>query len=181
MQIARSRWGGCRRRVKPNLAFLMLRSCCFSRVRWRNPEALVIGPGATLMESCVGQCTSWLVSLAPHCVRNLFQMSAFSSGLVSSNCSPKLLPFTRSCWTHDSRMATKQHSSLQSATGKMQRFSKMSYVASFHNCVLPFYQRAMLMSPHTMSKLGRLACSQAAMAAARASSKASGPATGRLA
>ena len=57
---------------------------------------------------------------------------------VSSN-----LPFTRSCWTNDSRMATKHHSSLQSATGKTQRFSKMSYV-----CVVPQLRAAFLPTCH---------------------------------
>ena len=43
---------------KPFLAFLRFRRRAASAERWRKPEALVAGPGAMRMESCVGQCTS---------------------------------------------------------------------------------------------------------------------------
>ena len=94
-------------------------------------------------------------------------MSSFSSSVFLSVCSPQPEPLTWSCWTNDSRMPTNQHSSNQSETGRMERFSKTSYVASCHNCLLCF-KRAMFMSLHTMSKPGRPAWAQAVMASSTA-------------
>ena len=133
------------------------------------------------MASCMGQCTSLLPRFAPHCVRNCSQIRSFSSGLFSSICSPQLLPFTCSCWRNDSRMATKQHSSTQSATGTMQRFSKnvvSGVVPQLWDVFLPTCH--VYVAAYDVQAMP-VCISAGPQGVVEASSKAAGPATGFLA